>query len=150
MVKGLNHVALSVADLDRAVEFYCSGLGMQVVEREPFEGAQYDTILGLDAAKGRVALLRVGSFQIEIFEFASPKPVPAPPARPVCDHGITHFCLDVDAIEALCERLRRAGAAFHCDPLHFPGAGRATYVRDPEGNVFELFQAEVASPGVEQ
>jgi hypothetical protein len=32
------------------------------------------------------------------------------------------------------------GAVFHCPPQDFGGAVKATYGRDPDGNVFELQQ----------
>lgn len=58
--------------------------------------------------------------------------------------GITHFCVEVSDIESEYERLKAAGASFHCPPLDFSGEAMATYGRDPDGNVFELLQMSVA------
>jgi catechol 2,3-dioxygenase-like lactoylglutathione lyase family enzyme len=55
----------------------------------------------------------------------------------VCDHGITHIALDVRDIHAEYERLSAAGMRFHCPPLDMGGI-KATYGRDPDGNVVEL------------
>jgi catechol 2,3-dioxygenase-like lactoylglutathione lyase family enzyme len=55
----------------------------------------------------------------------------------VCDHGITHIALDVRNIGAEYERLSAAGMRFHCPPLDM-GTVKATYGRDPDGNVVEL------------
>ena len=141
MIIGTNHIGISVSDLDRAIAFYQRGLDMEVVSNEAFFGEQYSRILGLDAAKGRVALLQVTNLQLELFEFAHPAPARSDLRRPVCDHGISHFCIEVADIDAHYERLSQAGAYFHCPPLFFPAErAKATYGRDLDGNVFELLE----------
>lgn len=140
MVKRMDHVGISVANLERSIEFYRDLLGMEVIENEGFSGALFDRILALEGVTGKTAMLRHGSLQIELFEFLSPQPKRADPERPVCDHGITHFCIEVTQIEELYKRLSAAGIRFHCPPLDFPGSLKATYGRDPDGNVFELLQ----------
>jgi catechol 2,3-dioxygenase-like lactoylglutathione lyase family enzyme len=135
-----NHVGISVADLDRAIAFYCRGLGMSVVERSEFSGEQYERILKLPGANGSTAMLCAGDLQVELFEFAYPVPRASANDRPICDHGIMHFCVEVDDIGAAYERLKGAGAVFHCPPIEFVGVGMATYGRDPDGNVFEIFE----------
>lgn len=144
MIKAFVHVGLSVSSLERSIEFYCSGFGMQLVTKSEFEpqteNGRYSTILGCDRAKGRVALVRAGDLELELFEFSEPVPKRSDPNRPVCDHGITHFCVEVDDIEAQYDRLKASGASFHCPPLRFFRMFKATYGRDPDGNVFELLQ----------
>lgn len=135
-----NHIGISVSNLQRSIEFYVRGLGMQVLIQGKFEGEQYETIMGLRGARGNAAMLRSDSVRLELFEFEQPSPRSAQADRPVCDHGITHFCIEVDDIEAAYRRLLDAGATFHCPPLLFAGKLLATYGRDPDGNVFELLQ----------
>jgi catechol 2,3-dioxygenase-like lactoylglutathione lyase family enzyme len=145
MIVGMNHVGLSVADLSRSLTFYRDLLGMELVVQTTFEGEKYATILGLQRPRGKVALLRLGSLQIELFEFEDPPPTPSARHRPVCDHGITHFCLQVTNLEQEYRRLAAAGVAFHCAPINFFGQATATYGRDPDGNAFELI--ELPEPG---
>jgi len=140
MIKALNHVGISVADLERSLCFYRDGFDMRVVENQPFGGSRYDQLLGLSNAIGRTAVLERPNFQVELFEFHHPSPLPMAPSRPVSNHGISHFCLEVEDIHSVYERLRLAGASFHCPPLRFAGIATATYGRDPDGNVFELIE----------
>jgi catechol 2,3-dioxygenase-like lactoylglutathione lyase family enzyme len=144
MVKRLSHVGISVANLDRSIEFYCKGLGMDIVEQGAFAGDNYENILRLAGARGKTAMLKAHTLQLELFEFTHPVPRASDPARPVCDHGITHFCIEVDDIVKAYAQLIAAGGSFHCGPIEFIGVGLATYGRDPDGNVFELLEMDDA------
>tara|TARA_Y100001960_G_C14359086_1_gene673431 strand:- start:120 stop:620 length:501 start_codon:yes stop_codon:yes gene_type:complete len=145
MIRGIHHVALSTPNLDRLVSFYVENFGFEVVYRNQWEKEPViDQIVGLDGSVARVAMLRAGNAHIEVFEYSSPEPVKGDSNRPVCDHGYTHFCIDVEDIEAEYERLLAAGMRFHCSPPmideHGEGHLRATYGRDPDGNVIELIE----------
>jgi catechol 2,3-dioxygenase-like lactoylglutathione lyase family enzyme len=146
MIKGMNHVGVSVVNLDRSISFYRDLLDMQVlVEKTSFGGELYERIMALEGAKGRMSLLKKGNLQLELFEFLHPSPRPKDPNHPVSGHGLSHFCIEVSDIDAEYERLRAAGVSFHCPPLNFFGAAKATYGRDPDGNVFELLELSGAA-----
>jgi catechol 2,3-dioxygenase-like lactoylglutathione lyase family enzyme len=86
-------------------------------------------------------VLLAGNLYIEVFEYSSPPGRPSDPERPVSDHGYTHFCIDVTDIDAEYARLTAAGMRFHTPPPAASDMGgriRATYGRDPDGNVIEL------------
>ena len=78
--------------------------------------AAIDAIVGLPGSACRSAMLHAGNAYIEMFEYSSPAGKPAEQDRPVCDHGYTHFCLDVQDIDAEYERLLGLGMRFHCPP----------------------------------
>ena len=113
MIKGINHIGISVSDLDRSIDFYRNLLGMEVVVRRPFDGPQYEEVLALPGTRGMVALLRSATAQIELFEFVEPAPVRANARRPVSDYGITHLCIEVTDIESEYARLKSRGIDFH-------------------------------------
>jgi len=140
VICGVHHVAISTPDLDRALHFYRDVVGLEVL----FEGGWppgtevADTITGLRGSSARQAMLKAGNAMIELFEYETPTPREADPARPVCDHGITHICLDVADLDAEFARLQAAGMTFHCPPQQLGSSIRTTYGRDPDGNVVEL------------
>jgi 2-keto-3-deoxy-L-rhamnonate aldolase RhmA/catechol 2,3-dioxygenase-like lactoylglutathione lyase family enzyme len=136
---GMHHVGLSVVELERSLAFYRDLLGFEVTAHQPFEGDLYETIMALPGTYGRAAMLAGPGLQLELFEFTHPAPDRSDPERPVSGHGITHFCLTVGDVDAEYDRLSAAGVSFHCPPLDF-GTAKATYLRDPDGNVIELLQ----------
>jgi catechol 2,3-dioxygenase-like lactoylglutathione lyase family enzyme len=140
MIHGIHHVAISTGDAERMLAFYRDLLGFELLfdQAWPAGTAIADRITGLDGSSARQVMLRRGNAYLELFEYASPEPRPGDPERPVCDHGITHLCLDVTDLDAEYERLRAAGTPFHSPPQDLGAGVRTTYARDPEGNVVEL------------
>lgn len=139
MIKGLHHAGISVGNLDRSIRFYCDVLGMELVRRSNFGGAAMDRITKLSSTRGRSAMVRAGAQYLELFEFETPAPKSSYVSRSVCDHGLSHFCIEVANVQQEYERLTFAGVEFHCAPQLFGGA-KATYGRDPDGNIFELLE----------
>ena len=137
--KGLHHAGMSVRNLDRSLAFYCGLLGMVVELEGSFAGGSMDRITRLTRTRGRAVLLSVGDQHLELFEFAAPQPQEKDPFYPVCDYGISHFCLEVSNVQHAYEKLTTAGVIFHCPPQAF-GNMKATYARDPDGNVIEFLE----------
>nr|WP_047168046.1 VOC family protein [Sphingomonas sp. Y57] len=142
MIRSVQHLGMCVGDLDRSIQFYEGHLGFVLILRVSFDPPDYDAILGLDGARGEVALLELPScgFKLELFEFAHPRPL-ADQQRPTPARiGLTHLCFEVDDADALHARLAARGIEFHCRPAQSK-SGRATYGRDPDGNIFEIVTA---------
>ena len=148
MITGIHHVAISTPDADRLLAFYRDLLGMEVVFEQtwPVGTEQADAITALEGSSARQILLRCGNAYLELFEYAAPQPSLGDPERPVCDHGITHLCVDVQDLDGEYERLVEAGVPFHCGPQSLGGGVRTTYGRDPDGNVVELQELMPAPP----
>ena len=142
MIRGIHHTAISTGDLERSVRFYRDLLGFEEVYSSQWEvGAEVaDRITGLKDSSARLVMLKAGNAFVEIFQYETPRPKPGEATRPVCDHGITHLCLDVTDVETEYERLKAAGMTFHCPPQEGGGGVWVTYGRDPDGNVVELLE----------
>lgn len=139
MIRGAHHVAISTPNLERLLGFYRDLMGFREVMRTSWEPGtdQIDKVMNLRGSGGTQVMLKGANICIELFEFSNPEPKQMDPHRPVCDHGHTHICFDVVDIHSVYDRMVAAGVEFHCPPQDF-GAVRATYGRDPDGNVFEI------------
>jgi len=118
-IRSLDHLVLTVADIDATVRFYES-LGMR---REVFED-------------GRVAL-RFGDQKLNLHKAgAELAPHAAHPAR-----GSADLCFLVDDLDEVADSLSRSGVTVELGPVARTGATAALmslYIRDPDGNLVEL------------
>lgn len=150
-IKGIHHIAISVPDLSQARDFYCGVLGFQVAEEFDFGPDEIsDRVTGVEGAEADVLMLRAGNVHVEIFEFKNKSVNPQHGNRPVCDHGFTHFALEVDGdIQAVYESLEQAGVKWQSPvvgDLEIEGYS-VTYGRDPFGNVIEIQKLAESNPG---
>lgn len=137
MIRGIHHVALNTANLDRMLAFYRDVIGFEVVADVAWkDDAQIDSVVGLKGSAARQIMLRAGNAYLEPFEYTAPAAREGAPLRP-CDRGYTHLCLDVVDIEAEHARLSQAGVHFQRKPGDF-GEIRAVYGADPDGNIVEI------------
>jgi len=141
MMMRFHHAAISTPDLDRCVDFYTKIVGCEKAWSFGWEkgSEEADAMTGLPDSAARATMLKLGDSFLEIFEFSSPTPRPGKLRRPVCDHGITHICLQVQELHKEYERLKAAGVEFHSPPLT-QDSGYVVYGRDPDGNVIELIE----------
>ncbi len=122
----ISELALWVTDLERAVEFYCDGLGFAVVEIDP----------------GRNAFLRSGDFLMVLFVPASPGPPLAEEymARNGSPRGLFYHAalrLEPAALDGYAATLRERGVAVR-GPVEFATGRRSYFVEDPDEHTFEL------------
>lgn len=150
-IKGIHHLAISVPDLGAARAFYCDVLGFEVAEEFSFSPSEFgDQVTGVKDAAADAMMLRAGNTHLEVFQFKNPGVVAQASDRPVCDHGYTHFALEVDGdIQEVYETLEQHGVRWHSPVVDdLGGDGFAvTYGRDPFGNVIEIQKLTERNPG---
>lgn len=140
MIGLLHHVGISTPDIDRAITFYTSLFGFEVLNRGGWEpgNAVRDRQLHATGSAARSAMLQREGMRLELREYAHPAGSPRAVDAPAVDHGINHFCFAVDDVHAEYARLLAAGVAFDCEPLEVAPGVTLTYGRDPDGNIIEL------------
>ena len=116
--RGIDHVVLNVADVERSVAWYVERLGFEPLRLEEWR-------------RGEVLFASVrltDTFIIDLF------------ANERTGDNVDHICLVVDPVD-----LDALAASDEFDVVAGPsevfgaqGMGRSVYVRDPDGNVVEL------------
>src|SRR5260370_36764402 len=104
MMRAIDHVGLTVADLDRAVEFWCGRLGLRLLGRATETGPDIASLIGEDSVELEIADLDAGGGRIiELIKYIRPagRPVRARSRDP----GSSHSPLRVDDPSAQLERL---------------------------------------------
>ncbi|MBV8593632.1 MAG: VOC family protein [Caulobacteraceae bacterium] len=122
------HTMVRVADLDRALAFYCGALGLEEVRRIENPGGRFTLVFLAapdDAAGAR--------------EHRAPLVEPThnwDPESYAGGRNFGHLAYEVEDIYAACERLRSNGVTINRPPRD----GRMAFVRSPEGISIELLQ----------
>ncbi|MFC1850579.1 SRPBCC family protein [candidate division CSSED10-310 bacterium] len=83
-------------------------------------------------------------FQLELFQFWSPRSKPQDPERRMCDLGYNMVGLHVVDFNGVLERLSRVGAHSLTGPAG-PEGQRRVCLRDPEGVFLEIMEADPLS-----
>jgi catechol 2,3-dioxygenase-like lactoylglutathione lyase family enzyme len=136
---GLNHVGLTVSDLDRSIEFYRDTVGMKLESRVRIQGDWFDTLTHNRGADIDVAHLTLGTFTLQLVAYLA-----AGGERLELGHnqvGNPHLCIDVEDVEA---KYRAVASTGRFDPtpiVDIMGSGtRSFYVADPDGVPVEFLQ----------
>ena len=124
---GLDHVVLRVADLDRAIGFYCEVLGCRVEKRQEAIG---------------LVQLRAGRSLIDLVDIEGKIGREGGRAAGTEGRNMDHFCIRIEPFdgEAIRAHLLQRGI----DPgavvsrYGAEGDGPSIYLKDPEGNTVEL------------
>ena len=108
--RSVDHLGLTVPDLEQAVEFFTTYLGCEVIWRYgPYgdDGDMMQRQLNVHPeATARIAFLRMGpTFNLELFEYSAPEQVKQVPKN--SDYGGNHLGIYVDDFDAAVDYLRQ-------------------------------------------
>jgi catechol 2,3-dioxygenase-like lactoylglutathione lyase family enzyme len=129
------HVGHCVADLERSRRFYVELFGFEALNEIEVPDSPSDRLLRVSAPVGlRAAYLRRDGFTLELMEFRRPGNPPAS-ERVVNEPGLTHLSFSVDDVDEVVARVEDLGGKVLAD-THI---GTAVFLRDPDGQLIELF-----------
>jgi catechol 2,3-dioxygenase-like lactoylglutathione lyase family enzyme len=140
MTKKMDHVSLSVSDLDRSVAFYRDILGLKLLFQEETSGKEFETLFGAPPGfRARVAEFKEG---VEISQFISP------PGRDLnletWDIGVGFLIFHVTELDKIYSDLVEKGVKFASPPVTMksplPGGGllKAVHMYGPDGERISL------------
>jgi catechol 2,3-dioxygenase-like lactoylglutathione lyase family enzyme len=119
-------VALTTADFERCVQFYCDGLGIEPSAFWSNDG-------------GHAAMIEMGRATLELFDLAQAEAI---------DHieagrrlsGQVRLALQVPDLQAALDRLLAQGATLVHEPVETPWGDRNVRLQDPDGMQVTLFE----------
>jgi catechol 2,3-dioxygenase-like lactoylglutathione lyase family enzyme len=118
----LEHVNLTVGDLDRSIAFYCDLLGLSVRWKGPIGDGRLGAHVGDERS------------YLALFQAATPGRVGLDYDRP----GLNHVGFVVEDLDEARRRVEELGATVHYEPSYEPG--RRIYFLDPDGHEVELVE----------
>jgi catechol 2,3-dioxygenase-like lactoylglutathione lyase family enzyme len=133
-IRGIDHLVLRTADVQRLVRFYVDVLGCTVEREQPAFG---------------LTQLRAGSGLIDLVSLDGPIGQAGGAGPGAEGRNLDHFCLridpfDVDAI-FMHLNIHRVNSSPVEQRFGAEGSGPSIYVKDPDGNTVELKGPPAAS-----
>lgn len=142
--RGFHHAGLTVANLERSIEFYQNVFSeLELVGPFLHSGKGVGYVTGYPGCSVRQAFLRnsTNGVVIELLEYKNAGS-PIDPANG--NAGAAHFCIMIDDLDEAYEKLLAAGHRFVSPPItttrNSVMYGRVAYLIDPDGIRVELMQ----------
>ena len=147
LVQAVEAVGMTVSDMDRSVAFFSDVLTFEKVSDDELAGTEYERLQGVFGLRMRVVRMRLGSEQIELTEYLTPRGRPVPVDSRSNDRWFQHVAIIVSNMDAAYARLRQHTVAHSSpEPQRLPdwntaaGGIRAFYFKDPDGHPLEVLE----------
>jgi catechol 2,3-dioxygenase-like lactoylglutathione lyase family enzyme len=141
MVKSMNHVGLSVKNLEESVNFYTEVMGMEVDYRAYHEGEAISDVVGVENATLDICVVRKGNCSIELIEYNNR--VEAKGHKKQNEPGLVHISFAVESVEEMYERIRTLGYDFYSKPMVTrPNGPKICYFKGPDSVTMELYEKQ--------
>lgn len=124
------HVGISVGKMEEALDWYRKNLDFELVKDD------YVPPLG-----ARICFIRNGDFEIELFQYDEPKPIPEDRLMPNSDLqtiGTKHVAFEVPDMKALKEKFLANGVDIAHEVMM--EGNNVMFVRDNSGVLIEFIQ----------
>ncbi|SCJ37583.1 putative lyase [uncultured Eubacterium sp.] len=124
------HTGISVLNMDEALVWYKENLDFDLVDDDYVEPLH-----------ARICFIKNGNYQIELFQYDHPKPLPAERRMPNDDLqtvGTKHVAFEVDNMAEMKDRLQKN----HVEIAHevMMEGNNVMFIRDNSGVLIELIQ----------
>ncbi len=135
-INGINHFAISVADLEETIEWYSRVFGFTVIDRSEIPGAQI-----------KVSHMQGKGFILEIFEAKEAASLPEDrkvPNKDLMTQGNKHASFGVPDGKKAKEQLEQMGVEIAM--VAEVDGTYGVFIRDNTGNLIEIFEEKGDSP----
>ena len=146
MITALAHTAICVPDLDAALEWYGSVLGLTVIagpalmEGEALERDMGDLVPGVVLKAAILGFESGGDNVLEVIEYPKVSGRPRAPGAGITDYGVSHIGLVCDDIERTRAEIEAKGVEFFTRGIADIAGHRTSWFNDREGIVSILMQ----------
>ena len=143
----LDHVAVTVSDMERSLAFYCGLLGLQEVERHRLEGETISKMAGKPEVIMEVVRLEAPEtpgVMLDLQQYVTPDGRISD--AQLGDVAHSHFCFGVPDVWSAYKDLTAKGVEFVSEPVSFDLGWGIVYVvffKDPDGFILELMQVPI-------
>jgi len=139
MIEGIEHVGLSVSNLDKSIDFYCRNLNCEVIRIiEASTNPLLGKVVGIPDCVARIAHLKSGPNILELFEYIKPRGKKIPDNQIQADNGFVHAGFRSSDVRNDYLKLKNEGVDFISEPVEFRKDVWICYFHGPDQEVCEL------------
>ncbi len=144
-VAALDSVGITVADMDRSIQFFSNVLSFEKTSDVEVAGPDYEHLQGLFGMRARIVRMKLGDESIELTEYLTPRGRPMPADSRSNDRWFQHIAIIVSDMDKAYQWLRQ-NKVEHAStgPQTLPdwnenAAGiKAFYFKDPDEHALEI------------
>jgi catechol 2,3-dioxygenase-like lactoylglutathione lyase family enzyme len=147
VVTAVDAIGMTVADMDRSVDFYSRVLHFRKISDQEFAGEAIERVKGVFGVRVRVVRMKLGDETLELSEYLAPRGRPIPVDSRSNDHWFQHVAIIVRDMNKAYEWLRQNKVQHASSgPQRLPdwnknaGGIEAFYFRDPDGHNLEILR----------
>ena len=143
----LDHVSVTVSDMERSLRFYCDLLGLKEVERHRLEGETISKMVGKPDVIMEVVRLEAPEtpgVMLDLQQYVAPEGKVSD--AQLGDVAHSHLCFGVPDVWAAHQDLTAKGVEFVSEPVSFDlewGIVYVVFFKDPDGFILELMQVPI-------
>ena len=137
MFTRMDHVAMSVKDMEKAIVFYRDVIGLEKVFDREFD-APMAKLIGVEGTRVRIVHMKLEDSVVELFHYYHPKGREPLPDLQQSDFGLTHIGFRVTNFHDTYRRLQEKGVRFLGQPVEIRPGVFVAYFRGVEHEVCEM------------
>lgn len=139
MISKIDHINISVADLEICKKFFIETLGFMLQKEGDLSSKWIDQVVGLSGVSARYAQLALPNTEtnLELIQYFAPK-APSSPKTEAHYLGFRHMAFTVTGIEDWYEKLKTSGVEVFSEIQVYNKTKKLFYFRGPEGIILEL------------
>ena len=140
MITNLEHIALSVSNLERSIDFYCQNLKCEIIRIiEPDSKLNLGIVVGIgDNCLARIAHLKSGNKMFELFEYINPRGKEISKYHIQADLGFSHAGFTSTNVREDYEIMKKRGVQFISEPVEFRPNVWICYFYGPDREICEI------------
>lgn len=140
MISKIDHINISVSDLEKSKEFYINLLGFKLETEGDLEGDWMDRTVGLENVKAKYAKLIIPNSEtsLELIQYYSPSGERDSKISQANQIGFRHMAFEVNGIENFYQKLKDAGVEIFSELQFYKIRKQLCYFLGPDGEILEL------------
>ncbi|MGD9129914.1 MAG: VOC family protein [Candidatus Woesebacteria bacterium] len=144
MLKKINHISITVNDLEKSIKFYQKTIGLKLIDKSSREQVFTEQVTSIKGVKLLIAYLQAENCKLELIQYlpSSGKQLD----NTTSNIGSTHLCFEVSNFDQFLKKVLKAGGRLTGKVTTVPGGPnkgkKVVYTKDPDGYNLEFFSTE--------